>query len=119
MPGITMEGDPRHAQAIIEEMGLKGGKGASTPCDPERVVDSKGEYLCDAALGVEDARRYRGLTARLNYLAQDRPDLKFASLVASRRMSCPISKDWEILKRVARYLILRPKAQCMYKWQDA
>jgi hypothetical protein len=52
-------------------------------------------------------------------LAQDRPDLKFAALRASRNMSEPHEKDFEILKRVGRYLINRPRAACLYKWQNS
>eukprot|EP00972_Heterocapsa_arctica_P011650 1707393-Heterocapsa_arctica.AAC.1 len=52
-----------------------------------------------SSLGVERARLYRGISARLNYLAQDRPDLKFAALRASRNMTEPHERDFEILKR--------------------
>ena len=104
--GLEIEADKRHAEAIIEQMGVKKGKSVTTPVD----TGKKEEGSIEEALGVEDARIFRGLAARLNYLAQDRPDLKFAALKASKRMSTPTERDWEILKRVARYLIHRPRA---------
>jgi hypothetical protein len=33
-------------------------------------------------------------------------------------MSSPFERDFEILKRVGRYLITRPRAACLYKWQS-
>ena len=58
--------------------------------------------------GVEmddkEARRFRALAARLNYLAGDRPDLLFASKCICKNMARPRSADWLALKRVGRYL---------------
>ena len=124
--GITIEADPRHATAIIEHLELSGANGVSTPCEVQKSVrwtegpDAGCEIMepeGSAPLGSERARLYRGIAARLNYLAQDRPDLKLAALRASRNMSEPHERDFEILKRVGRYLISRPRAACIYKWQ--
>ena len=132
--GITIEADPRHAQSIVEHLELVGANGVTTPCEvqkeivwtdrgvvPPGTLDTHVEDLLEQIgepLGAERARVYRGLAARLNYLAQDRPDLKFAALRASRNMSSPFERDFEILKRVGRYLITRPRAACLYKWQS-
>lgn len=122
--GIAIEADPRHVREVIRHLGLEGSKGVRTPCEVER--DGRRARGCEnlepeesVALSYEDARRYRGIAARLNYLAQDRPDLKFPALRASRSMSEPHEKDWQVLKRVGRYLISRPRAACLYKWQSA
>jgi hypothetical protein len=128
--GITIEADPRHAQAIIEHLDLVGANGVVTPCEVQKEVPWTDraqvynkvdilEQVEGEPLGAERARTYRGLAARLNYLAQDRPDLKFAALRASRNMSGPFERDFEILKRVGRYLITRPRAACLYKWQNS
>ena len=128
--GITIEADPRHAQAIVEHLDLVGANGVVTPCEVQKEiiwteraqVHNKADILEQVEgepLSAERARTYRGLAARLNYLAQDRPDLKFAALRASRNMSCPFERDFEILKRVGRYLITRPRAACLYKWQGS
>ena len=68
-------------------------------------------------LDRQEATRFRAITARLNYLAADRPDLKVVALAASRHMASPRAADWAILKRAARYLIGTPRAHLLYKWQ--
>jgi len=91
--GITIQADPRHARALIEEMALKKGKGVATPCESETHGKHAIQFLArDAPLCLEEARRFRGLAARLSYLAQDRPDLKVAALYASRCMAAPASE---------------------------
>ena len=40
------------------------------------------------------ARIYRALTARLNYLGQDRTDIQYAVKELSRKMSCPNEEDF-------------------------
>ena len=126
--GITIEADPRHVEAIIERLGLEGAKGLSTPCEAEKLrrggaptrtpAAAEADEEEDYPLNHENARKYRGIAARLNYLAQDRPDLKFAALKASRCMSDPHDKNWEALKKVGRYFITRPRARCNFKWQE-
>ena len=51
-----------------------------------------------------DATLYRRAAARINYVALDRPDLSFASRVASSCMSNPKEGDEIIIKRIIRYL---------------
>eukprot|EP00972_Heterocapsa_arctica_P044977 6637874-Heterocapsa_arctica.AAC.1 len=95
--GITIEANPRHATVIMEHLGLIDANGVSTPREVLKdvlwaapgceVMEPEGS----SPLGVERARLYRGISARPNYLAQDRPDLKFAALRASRSMSDPPS----------------------------
>ena len=48
---------------------------------------------------------FRALTARMNYIAQDRADLVFASSCVSHFMSEPTPAVWRTLKRTGRYLI--------------
>ena len=57
--GIPISPDPRHLKDIIEELGLEGAKPADTP--------------------MRDATLYRRLVAKLNYLAMDRPDIRYAA----------------------------------------
>ena len=113
MDGLVIEADPRHAAAIIEHLELQGANGVSTPCEVQKNVkwtegpDAGCEILepeGSAPLGVERARLYRGIAARLNYLAQDRPDLKFAALRASRNMSEPHERDFVRYSRESAYI---------------
>ena len=48
---------------------------------------------------------FRALKATINYIAQDRADLVFASNCVSHCMSEPTPAAWQALKRIGRYLI--------------
>ena len=65
----------------------------------------------------EAATTYRSITARFNFLAQDRTDTQHASKEVSRCMSAHRIKDQDALKRVGRYLKFRPRATYLYRWQ--
>ena len=56
------------------------------------------------AMSPADATLYRRAAARINYVALDRPDLSFASRVASSSMSDPKEGDDLLIKRIIRYL---------------
>ena len=65
-----------------------------------------------------DQSKYRAITARVNFLAQDRGELGFASKECSRKMSCPMAEDFGALKRIGRYLLKVPRVVIMYEWQE-
>ena len=77
------------------------------------------ERLLDRSdiLKGEAATMYRALSARLNYLAQDRPDLSFASKELCRDFANPTKKSVEKLKRAVRYLTHRPRLVWHFKPQ--
>ena len=54
-------------------------------------------------------KKYRGLTARLNYLGQDRSDIQYAVKELSRCMADLDEDDMGRLKRVVRYLKGAPR----------
>ena len=56
-------------------------------------------------LNPEEATCFRALSARCNYLAQDRPDIAFASKELCREFAQPTKKSYERLKRLGRYLV--------------
>ena len=60
--------------------------------------------------------RYRALAARISYLSQDRPDLKFALMQVCCAMARPTMHDMEPVKRMERYLVGRPRARCWFCW---
>lgn len=66
----------------------------------------------------EAATFYRRGVAKINYLAQDRGDLTFASKELSRCMSSPCESDLPGLRRVARYLKSHPTWDAKYAWQE-
>ena len=55
-----------------------------------------------AEMDDKEARRFRALAARLNFLAEERPYLLFASRCICKNMRRPRSEDWLALKRVGR-----------------
>ena len=86
--GITYGPDQRHADIVVEEIGLKAAKLVSTPSSSTDDVD---KMLADvgSSLAAAEATMYRALAARLNCLAMDRPDIQFATKEAARHMAAP------------------------------
>ena len=71
------------------------------------------------ALTGGDIARYRALVARISYLSQDRPDLKFAWMRVCCAMAKPTMRDMECVKRIGRYLVGKPRAMCWFRWQQS
>ena len=84
---ITYEADPHHAEIIRRDLGLETCRPVTTPGEREDVakassvvVSSGGELTNEGEgepLASPEATRFRPLTARANYLAQDRSDIYF------------------------------------------
>ncbi len=69
-------------------------------------------------LPPREATKYRAVSARLNYLCQDRLDIAYACKEAARKMSKPQLGDWHLLKRIARYLKVVPRLCQRFEWQS-
>ena len=69
-------------------------------------------------LSIEDATQHRALTARGNYLAQDRSDIQYAIKELSRGMATPTVGDRKQLKKLGRYLLERPRIVTEYNYQE-
>ena len=69
-------------------------------------------------LTPEEATMFRALSARANYLAQDRPDIAFSTKELCRGFAVPTRDSYAKLKRVCRYLIGLPRLVYLYDWQD-
>ena len=70
--GWSLEADPRHAELIIEQLGVGELRSAATPgIDVIDEVDRED----DVEITGSDATRFRGVAARCNYLACDRPNI--------------------------------------------
>ena len=57
---------------------------------------------------LPEARMYRSIVMKLNYLAMDRPDLQWSVRRCAKAMSSPSAEDMERLKRIGRYLEGKP-----------
>ena len=99
---------------IARDVNLKEAKGVKTPCEDEKewLKDENGEELNE-----KDKREYRGIAARANDLAMDRPDIQFATKEVCRGMARPTQGDWRKLKRLGRYLVGRMWTIMRYPWQ--
>ena len=73
--GIEYEPDQRHAEIMVDELGLRGKKSLSTP--GVKVSNEKDEPDDEEPLTRELAEAYRSVVARGNYLSQDRLDIRF------------------------------------------
>jgi hypothetical protein len=84
-------------------------KGSTYPAVKETVSDEVADRKVEEeALDAADARRFRALAARANYLAMDRLDVQFAAKEVCRDMANPKKSSWAKLKRLGRYLLECP-----------
>ena len=80
--GITYEADQRHADIVVQELGLQDAKSVTTPSckeDTDKMLADVGDPL-----PPREATQYRALAARLNYLALDRQDIQYATKEVAR-----------------------------------
>ena len=113
--GWEIEADPRHAELVIEQLGLEHDKGVVTPGVSGGDEDDNDE---DTALIGEDVTRFRGVIARCNYLSTDRPDCLFAVKEGCREMSSPTTGSLRRLRRIGRYLKKHPRLVWKYAMQS-
>ena len=75
------------------------------------------EKLSDAyKLSSEDATMFRALSARANFLSQDRCDIGFATKELCREFSVPNRNSQTRLKRLGRYLVGKQRLVHHYPW---
>ena len=114
--GIEYEADQRHADIIIESLGLKGKKSLASP--GVRTADEKDDPEDEERLSPTEASIYRSVTARANYLSQDRLDIKYPVKELSRWQCQPRRKDARRLTRLGKYLIGRERYVTNYPYQS-
>lgn len=102
-----IEADQRHAELIVEKLGLSDCNGVTTPGSDQTEKDA--EQHAEEPLDGEQATFFRGLAARCNYLSMDRPELQFSVKELCRDMSSPTKGSMIKLKRIGRFLKLKPR----------
>ncbi|CAE7515888.1 unnamed protein product [Symbiodinium natans] len=105
---VTYEADPRHAEALVRDLGLESAKAAKTPAEKKKGSDLKA-MLEAQPLNAELQKAYRSHTMRAAFLAQDRPDIAEATKSLARHMKEPTEWAWADLKRLVRYLRGNPR----------
>ena len=108
--GVEIIGDLKHSELLLREWGLQeASKEVSTPSLKELEDNNNaGEELQG-----EMATKVRRGIARVNYMAQDRPDLSAAAKAMSQHMSRPREGVLNSLKRCVRYLKKYPSSSMM------
>ena len=91
------------------------GKGIGERCSP--LCSAEVTDVDETPLAGAEAKLFRGVAARLNYLSPDRPDIQYAVKEAARTMANPRACDWGLLKKIGRYLLYWPRLQIRFAWQ--
>ena len=100
--GVKYEPDARHVDIALQELPLNGSyKCIVTVGDKTGPLDVRVEN----SLSSNKAIRYRALTARGIYLAQDRSDTPSVVKELNRAMSSPTLCNWDELKKEGRCLV--------------
>ena len=109
--GITWAPNEKHCEILMAEFGLE-------DCNPVRVPVTTETVNLETTvpMSAEKSKQFRSAAARVNYLAQDRPDLAVASCLCASRMANPKQGDETILKKIARYLKGTPSSATRFCW---
>jgi hypothetical protein len=114
--GIELEADPKHRRVVLEYFGLKEdhSDGLSYNGDMDRKEDADYER---EEVDKYEAKVFRGLVARINFLSQDCPELQYPAKELSREMNKPKVGSWKRLKKVARFMLKRQRIVWRFEWQ--
>ena len=100
---MEYEADRRHRKEILDYFGLdvtsKGHLTNGRTEDDRKEHPGAGEHDLEEG----DVTAFQGMAARINFLAQDSPELLFPAKEVCRDMSAPSVESWTRLKRLARY----------------
>jgi hypothetical protein len=110
--GYEFEADSSHRNKVMEALGFNEKTKELTVTG--RVEDSEVE---DVPLTGSEATSFRALAARLNYLAQDSPEIMFAAKEVCREMAKPSTSSWRKLKTLSRFILGREAVVWQYPWQ--
>ena len=111
--GLEYEADPRQAEKLIQECGLRDSNTMATPGLRASFEETENDTPLDKKLHTA----FRGSAARANYLAADRVDCQFAAKEICRWMASPTAGSWSALKRLCRYLVGLPRLVYSFNWQ--
>ena len=100
--GLVFAANLRHGREVVHELGFGRPKPASSPATVDGVTRCQGDEL--EPLDGEGKRLYQRIVAKLNFLAHDRLDLKYATSCLACAVSSPSFADVQAAKRVGRYL---------------
>ena len=98
--GLTWEAEPPHSELAVAELGLQAARPQTSPsgAKPSAPLDHE-------ELEPDGQKAYHCVSARLSYLASDRPDSAFACKECSRAVGKATRADLTRLKRIGRYVL--------------
>ena len=83
------------------------------------TTDERHDVNDSQAITGGDITKHRALVARISSLSQVRQDFKFASMQVCCAMAKPSVSDMERVKRIGRYFVGKPRAECLFHWQQS
>lgn len=120
--GWQLEGGPRHAELVVDQLGVIDNKTITTaggPGDEPRPDDDDHDWERDAEeLASVDGSCYTAVIARCNYLSFDRFDAQIAIKEACRGMSRPTTRPMQRPYRIGRILKARPRLTWYFPFQE-
>ena len=114
--GYSLEADPRHAEIIINSLGLKNAKGLSTA--GVKLQSEEEAELSQRLLSPADTTSFRSCVMRAAYMSSERPDCQYCVKELAREMSSPTEASMRRLRRLGRYLISHRRMLIWFEWQE-
>ena len=111
--GTTQTNNPNTNMADMRQAGTEQ---VSSPASGDGVAPNQDDE--SKPLDEEEKRLYQRITAKLNCLAHDRLDLKYATSCLASAASSPGIGDTRAAKRVGRYLRKAPVAWQGFSFHD-
>ena len=103
--GIEFEADQKHRKILAEFFELEADSAAAAHNGDREHKEYEEEE--DIIMSKLEAKEFRGMVARLNYLLQDSPDIQYPAKELSKEMANPKISGWRRLKKTVRYLLGR------------
>jgi hypothetical protein len=114
--GITWQADPRHRRLVCEHYGFTD---STKPIVVNGVKETEEEIEGeDILLDDEESTHYRAICARMNFAAQDCPNVQFPVKELCRSMSKPTARMATRLKRQARHWLSWTETLIKFPWHD-
>ena len=110
-----IEADPKHRDLVLRALALDdASNGLMSNGEPQKDTKDDEGYFLDPC----EATAYRAICARLNFLAQDSPELQFPAKELSRSTARPTVGSWARLKKTARFLVRRRRVVWSFGFQE-
>ena len=114
--GLVFAAHLRHGREVIDELGMSNSKPVSFPATADGAARCEDDEI--EPLDEVEKRLYQRIVAKINYLAHDRLDLKYATSCLASAVSSPSMRDMRAAKRVGRYLRKAPVAWQGFPFHD-